>query len=408
MRTFGIIVMIAMLSLLGISCEFAHQPEGGGTLVLNLRDGMSRNIFTTSNDMAGNDMDIQSYRIHLSLGGFRGESNDPLYTYDRQAVSDSLVFEALAPGSWSLVVEGFNDWDATNNQASGAMIARVPYAISFSIRRGVVTSIGGEEAMLVPITGYTGTVSVTVDWSDAALPDELYDQPDVQVTLKQINDKFLRYPTVAWTVSEGVTDTTQTKRVEQVAGAEATLDFTSIPVGWYEVLATLTSQSGVEQLKRLGYVRVVYDNAAGGERITSALFTITDGTSFATGSLGLSISEDMDPLAVSFPSTDPLVNSAQLTYPNDDGFDATIAGTFGVTVSGMDSSSTLAYAWYVNGTAAVDEDASDAANQFTYSFAETGQYTVTAVVQESNTAGNLNWGTSSFEVTVVPQPRGDK
>lgn len=404
MRTFGIIVMIALLCLLGIGCDFAYQPEGRGTLVLNLRDGMSRNIFTTTNDMAGNDMDIQAYRIYLSLGGFRGESNDPLYIYDRQADSDSLVFEALAPGSWSLVVEGFNDWDATNNQASGALIARIPYAIPFSIRRGVVTSIGGEEALLVPITGSTGTVSVTVDWSAAALPAELYDQPDVQVMLTQINDKFLRYPTAAWTVSEGVTATAQTKRVEDVTATEATLSFTTIPVGWYEVLATLTSQSGVEQLKRLGFVRVVYDLHAGGAVTTSALFTITDGTSFATGSLGLSISEDMDPLTVTFPDTNP----GELTYPNDAGFGSAIAGTFGVTVSGMDASSTLTYAWYVNGTAAVDADATDAANQFTYSFAETGQYTVTAVVQESSTAGNLNWGTSSFEVAVVPQPRGEK
>lgn len=404
MRTFSYIMVIAILCFVGVGCEFAYQPEGGGTLVLNLRDETSRNIFTSSNTMAGNDMDIQAYRIHLFLGGFRGEGNDPMYTFDRQAGSDSLVFEALTPGSWMLVVEGYNDWDATNGQASGALIALLNSYPTFSIQRGGVTRISSDEAVLVPVTGQLGTVSITVDWSDASLPVELYNQPDVEVTLKQINERFYRYPTAAWTVSEGVTATTQTKRIEQVTAAAATLSFTSIPVGWYEVLASLTSQSGVDQLKRLGFVRVVYDLSAGGAVTTSGLFAITDGTSFATGSLGLTISEDMDPLTVAFPDTNPV----ELIYPNSAGFDSSIAATFAVTVDGMDAASTLSYAWYVNGTAAVDEDTTDAANQCTYTFAETGQYTVTVVVQESSVSGNLNWGSASFEVHVVPKPRGDK
>jgi hypothetical protein len=360
---------------------------------------VDRNIFETT---TGLDMDIASYKIDLYRDTTPRGLIEPDVTYQISAVESSLVIEALTPGNYTLRVTGYNDWDATNNVVSGEAIAYLSTdhggttsaggEVSFIISRGQVTVIDSDEAILVPIIARTGDLSITVDWSALLDPDtgepDLVDNPDVSVTVTQINDRFARYPITAWDANSASV-TTETKSESAVADGNSVISFTSLPVGWYQVTAEVTSTDtenpDVTQLKRMGFVRVVADFNSITAATTTGTFTITDATSFETGSLDLSFSEEMDPLTLSFTTIPSEITTAS-------------SATFTVATTGAQSGSTLAYAWYINGDEVVDATS----NSEALTFAEAGQYTVTVVVFETDsTSGAVNWGSASCEVAVA-------
>ena len=395
--TMTIVLIMSILTVFGLGCSM----EAGGTrgsLIIQVQNA-TRNIFESTDSMAG-DMEILGYKITLSQVG----GSD--LVYHRQAGTSAFVFEALTPGDWKLKIAGFNAWDSTNSTVSGEQIAYLQPAnsdatvegeISFSIRRGSITIISSTQAILIPVRSETGALDIVVDWSDlTSRESDLYDNPDVSVTVTQINDKFGNYPTIPWTPNSSPV-TTETKTDETVSGTSSTFSFSALPVGWYEVVATMTSTSaeneGVTQLKRMGYVRVIdlYDS---GTVTTTGTFTITDATSFATGSLDLSISENMDPLTVSFTE---IGSVATINYPHENGHGYTAYGSFEVATEGATSANNLSYVWYVNG----EEVTGQTASSMIYMFEEAGQYTITAVVYEQDGSSNaVNWGSASHEVVV--------
>nr|WP_319472856.1 hypothetical protein [uncultured Sphaerochaeta sp.] len=395
---------LAFLLIPGCSME-SGAPEG--SLVVQVQEAMTRNIFTSTNTLTGNDMNIEGYKITLippgTDRGFIG------MVYHRKADGSAIVLEALEPGLWTLEIDGYNGWDEDNNTVLGEQIAHLKPSsdtsmsqgsITFSIQRGRITTITASEAVLVPVRSNTGALDVVVDWSALESVDEqkLYNNPDVRVKVTQINDKFSNYPTTNWDDALNASVTTETKAgTLNTEGTASTISFAALPVGWYEVIATLTSSSSqtsdVTQLKRMGFVRVVDDGASEDAVKTTGTFTITDATSFATGSLDLSISEDMDPLSVSFTE---MGSPDGINYPNTDGFGSGTYGRFEVEATGADTANTLSYAWYVNGELISGETSAS----LLYPFLEAGQYTMTAVVYEQNGETAVNWGSASHEVVV--------
>ncbi len=409
-----IAVALILAALVFVSCTM-DGTDAKGSLILQLDDStVSKNIFTTTNDLTG-DMDIQSYKIILT------PSSGSALTYEKEATSSTFVLDALTPGSWTLTIEGYNSWDSSNETVSGEQIAYLEPSedtpnsegsVSFIIKRGTVTTISGDTAFLVPVCTLTGDLDISVNWND--LNSDLYTTPTVAVTITQINNYFSQYATSSW---EGSSSLAQTITNESVATKSTSFTFDGIPVGWYEVTVTMTADSGVTYLKRMGYVRII-DSASSDAITTTGTFTITDDTSFATGSLDLSISEEMDPLTVTFDDAYALIpddssysnldlsfaETNEVYYRNTDGYGV---GSYqckvSVSVSNADTDNTLIYKWYVNGELATDADTTDDSNYFTYSFPETGLYTVTAVVLErdASTERSVNWGSASVDVSVV-------
>ena len=394
---------LAFLIIPGCSME-SGVPEG--SLVVQVQEAMTRNIFESTNTLTGNDMNIEGYKITLIPPGTdRGFSG---LVYHRKADGSPIVLEALEPGLWGMEIAGYNGWNDTTKEVSGEQIAYLrpeedthtsQGSIEFSIQRGKITTISSAEAVLVPVRSFSGgALDIVVDWSALNSVDEqkLYNNPDVSVKVTQINDRFSNYPTMNWDDASNASVTTETITNESVTGTSSSISFAALPVGWYEVVATLTStspeNSSVTQLKRMGYVRVI-DDAIGDTVTTTGTFTITDATSFATGSLDLSISEDMDPLSVSFTE---MGSPDGINYPNTDGFGSEAYGSFEVEATGADEANTLSYAWYVNGELVSDQTAAS----MVYPFSEAGQYTLTAVVYETSTTGAVNWGSASHEVVV--------
>ncbi|WP_319757878.1 hypothetical protein [uncultured Sphaerochaeta sp.] len=407
-RQWTISLMIAIgIAVFAMGCSMeAVSPEG--SLVIQVQEAMTRNIFESTNTLTGDGMNIKGYKITLTQGGvIRGISG---LVYHRKADGSPIVLEALEPGLWGLEIAGYNGWNDTTKEVSGEQIAYLRPKedthtsqgyIEFSIQRGKITTISSAEAVLVPVRSFSGgALDIVVDWSALNSVDEqkLYNNPDVSVKVTQINDRFSNYPTMNWDDASNASVTTETKvGTLDAGGTSSTISFAALPVGWYEVVATLasssTENSSVTQLKRMGYVRVI-DDYEGETITTTGTFTITDATSFATGSLDLSISEDMDPLTMSFTE----IGSPEcINYPNTDGFGDMAFGSFEVEATGADSANTLSYAWYVNGELV---SAQTAASMACF-FEEAGQYTITAIVYETTTDGSaVNWGSASHEVVV--------
>nr|WP_321307031.1 hypothetical protein [uncultured Sphaerochaeta sp.] len=396
---------LAFFIIPGCSME-SGAPEG--SLVIQIEEAMTRNIFESTNTLTGDGMNIKGYKITLippgTDKGFIG------MVYHRPADGSPIVLEALAPGDWELKIAGFNGWNDTTKEVSGEQIAYLrpekdtytsQGSIEFSIQRGKITTISSAEAVLVPMRSDTGALDIVIDWSALNSVDEqkLYNNPDVSVKVTQINDRFSNYPTTNWNDASSTSVTTETKAGTLDAGGNSsTISFTALPVGWYEVVATLTSSSSqtsnVTQLKRMGYVRVIDDGASADAVKTTGTFTITDATSFATGSLDLSISEEMDPLTVSFTE---IGSPEGINYPNTDGFGSEAYGSFEAEAIGADTANTLSYAWYVNGELVSGQTAAS----MIYSFSEAGQYTITSVVYETKADGSaVNWGSASHEAVV--------
>lgn len=385
---------LAFFIIPGCSME-SGVPEG--SLVIQVQEAMTRNIFESTNTLTGDGMNIKGYKITLippgTDKGFIG------MVYHRKADRSPIVLEALEPGLWGMEIAGYNGWNDNTNEVSGEQIAYLDQgSTTFSIQRGTITS---KQAVLVPMRSDTGALDIVIDWSalDSVDEQKLYNNPDVSVKVTQINDRFSNYPTTNWNDASSTSVTTETKAGTLDAGGNSsTISFTELPVGWYEVVATLTSSSSqtsnVTQLKRMGYVRVIDDGASADAVKTTGTFTITDATSFATGSLDLSISEEMDPLTVSFTE---IGSPEGINYPNSDGFGSEAYGSFEVGATGADEANTLSYAWYVNGELVSGQTAAS----MIYSFSEAGQYTITSVVYETKADGSaVNWGSASHEVVV--------
>ncbi len=399
------LVMLCMMGVVmfGVGCNLGESAHAeSGTLLIQMREeGVSRNLFSTETDL---DMDIASYKIRIFPGGEIRKLVEE-YIYHMEADASSVVIEALRPGNWMLEIEGWNDWDAENEDVSGSQIAYLKSRgeggryIPFPISRGRVTQVAATEAVLIPIVNGEGNLTIIVDLSAVAESGMVHD-PNVSVTIEQINDYFQHYTVTPWGDPSTTTETRElvSPEEEKVFGHQ----FSGLPAGWYKVTAEITSTAeenpNVVQLTRIGFVRVVSDNIFGDPKdypVTTGTFTITDTTSFVTGSLDLTISEEMDPLSIT------LAGDESILYGNADGFGDTVtSGGYTVTVEGASSGNTLSYAWYVNG----DEILSADADEESFEFAESGQYTVTVVVWEKDASlAYVNWGSASQEVSVVKQ-----
>lgn len=399
---------LAFFIIPGCSME-SGVPEG--SLVIQVQEAMTRNMFSSEDDLTGDDMDIKGYRIILTPSSNEKAMAPGTLTYYREANGSPIILEALKPGDWTLRIAGYNGWDENIEKVSGAQIAylkpssddpSIEGTVPFSIQRGMIYTVSSAEAVLVPVqSSRGGDLVINVDWSAMIEADaenqKLFNNPHVQVSVTQINDRFSNYPTDFWSNSKGDDTTTETKTNVFVTGTSSTISFDALPVGWYEVVAILFSTSPennyVTQLKRMGYVRIIEDFVSPDLVTTTGTFTITDATSFATGSLDLSISEEMDPLSVSFTE---MGSPNGINYPNTDGFGSGTFGRFEVETTGADEANTLSYAWYVNGELVSDQTAAS----MVYPFSEAGQYTLTAVVYEKDGETAVNWGSASHEVVV--------
>lgn len=405
-------LLLAVLVLTGSSCYLESPGQDTGTLVLQLGNAASRNLFTTGNDLTGtladdDAVEINAYTIVLrntssvSKAARRSMSYDTLEFHREAGTESTFIFDGLTPGDWNLEVEGWNDWDDSQQRVTGAQVAYLKEQetsgrriIPFTLRRGEVETVDSAQALLVPIIGQEGDLEVSLDWSSPAVDERLAVGPAAQVQITQINNRFTYYPSQSWTEADTTDGFFQTKVMDvDAVNRTAAAAFTELPVGWYEVLVTLTTSDGREelQLKRMGFVRIVADRYRPIDHVTtSGTFTITDNASFATGSLELAIDEDLDPLTVS------ITQDSLEDYTHSDGFSGTASGSFSADAAGFAGGNSLLYSWYING-----EKVTESTSSLTYSFTETGQYTVTVTVfEEDADGGGINFGTASHEVTV--------
>lgn len=337
-------LLLAVLVLTASGCYLETPGQDTGTLVLQLGNAASRNIFTTGNDLTGtladdDAVEINAYRIVLTNTSSVSKAVRRSMPYEtvefhRSAGAEStFIFDGLTPGEWNLEVQGWNDWDESQQRAAGAQVAYLKEQetsgrriIPFSLRRGEVETVDSAQALLVPIIGQEGDLEVSLDWSSTAVDEQLAADPAAQLQITQINDRFTYYPSLSWAAADTTDGYVQTKVMSvDAATRTAAAAFIDLPVGWYEVLVTLSTSDGREelQLKRMGFVRIVAEGYWSADNVTtSGTFTITDNASFATGSLDLTIDEDLDPLTVS------ITQDSLAGYNHSDGFSGSASGSF--------------------------------------------------------------------------------
>ncbi len=174
---------LAFLIIPGCNME-SGVPEG--SLVVQVQEAMTRNIFESTNTLTGDDMNIKGYKITLIPPG-----TDRGLEYHREADGSPIVLEALEPGLWELKIAGFNGWNNTTNEVSGDQVAYLKPSsdsstdqgsVSFTIQRGRITTVSSAEAVLVPVRSSTGDLSIVIDWSALNSVDDqkLYNNPDVR------------------------------------------------------------------------------------------------------------------------------------------------------------------------------------------------------------------------------------
>ncbi len=365
---------ILCLLMLFTSCS----AESQGDVLVVIKGSASTTNETDSAIASDIDTEIASY--HISLYG--PNSSSIKLERDLEADETETLFQTLPTGQWKLRVQAMN--------AEGNTVRSLCYDSSYSdrlagftIAKGKVTEIN---CTLVPCTSGEGTLSVSIDWtgvSDNLIPDESI----VILSVVPLTDvEGLDEATVSNSgiTSQSITSDDISLTINPDSSETISLDLTNVPSGLYEVSAEVQDEATTTRIwKGVKFARIMDTGT------TTVAMTLLD-TAIQVGSTNLSIDEDIAPLDVSFTS-----NPTELTYSNSVGVDGSVSGTFTVST---DSSVDL-FNWYVNGDLATDEDTTDDPQSFTYTFSETGQYTITCVVIDSD---NGNLGSAQCEVTVIP------
>ncbi len=313
-------LIIGVIILTLISCDVT-QSEGTGDLTIILKSRSTGNALTWLSSI---DMEITSYTISGS-----GPTSDDSFI-EEGFTEDVFEKSDLAVGSWSIVIDGYND--------GGTKIGTD--TISIIIRKSKETS---ETATIEPLVG-TGTLTVNVSWTDT-LP-KLTD-PQVWVTIRDKDGEDI----------ENISDPVKLTNTLQTA----TKTIEDLPTEWYE--ATVGLYEGIsEDVKELVWQGVFAFRIVKDETTTGNVIIPEDQIVFGTGRILLTIEEEMkDPFSVSF-SVSPEVVTARTGVPF----------TYSANEEYPEGTQ---FRWYVDGIKQVGSSES-----FTHTFSGNGVHTVSLLV----------------------------
>lgn len=373
--------VLLFLFLTASACNI-DTSSGEGSVLLRLGD-TSRSIWYP--DGESDFMEIDSYKITFTKGDTEIVS--------QIAPSTTFVMDALEAGMWTVQIEGYNEpliQDTVLNKmvVSGDQVAYLesrdvegnPRNILVEVNRGEVTQA---QATLVPIDNEgSGILEITVNWPQTG-SNLILNNPKLTLSITNINDRFDRYTDSTYTNESETSDTSDTK----------TVTFSELPLGWYEVMTTLTStnpdNSDVQIWRGIDFARVTYDPSTTASITTSGTITISD-LMLETGSINLDINEDGFELL-------PVTLSAQAGGTTlTDGNGAYVLNTSSAAeVSFAATTGFESYYWYVDGD---DTLITATDSETSLVFTESGKYTVTVFV-----LGEGIFGSDSLEVTIVRQ-----
>jgi hypothetical protein len=382
LKRFTFLLLTAMLALAFGSCQMAAEQEEYGSLVLTVGSA-ARNIWEPD------PADAENPFFRIAEYGFKLSGPDSEVLTIAPQESGTLVMDALSAGNWQIEVFGHN--------AAGKIVAELEEPETIYIQRGKVAA---KTLTLLPVLSGTGELEVTVDWSAiSTATDEtkklIYDNPKLDITVRNINDTDSRYEDVVW--EQTYTETNQAD--------SAVKTFSSMPVGWYEITAKLSStNSSYEEYsaenerqywQRIAFARIAAVSESTLSRwvdpetvTTRGTFLIDDATMFETGTVDLIIEEDVEPLFVELSSD----VGSRITLDADETLGGSATALFSATEYAGAS-----YKWYLNGISEQDGTSST----YSRTFSKSGKDSVTVVVIDTQ-AGRI--GTSTMDLTVAPPP----
>jgi hypothetical protein len=348
-----LILLTAVVLMTGSGCSL--DTTSGETSLLIRLDEHSRAVFSPSISM-----ETAAYRITLS--GPEGEN----LTIEREKGASSAI-DGLSPGLWTMEIEGWNSWDGT--AVSGQQVAYLESnglgvrSKEFSLRHGRVNEV---TARLVPLDEGSGTLELTFDWSGV---DERLaaGEPGLQIAVTNISDKFAYY------THDGSADTILTQQLGQPL---STRTFENLPAGWYQIITTLSSQSGGTEDPSI-WSGIDFARIVPGDEKTAGRIEIAD-LMLETGSADLWDFEERmdDALQVSITSE----QTEEILYTG-------IERSFSCGYTDADA----VYQWYVDGQPVSGADSAD----FTHSFSQRGEHSVLVAVEDN---GAWNGAVTSVEL----------
>lgn len=332
------------------------------------------------------NLEIASYELTLY-----GPEHTTL-VMKRTLVSEQseTLFDTLPTGTWKLRVEAKN--------AEGTIIRSLVYnddlgdrVLPFSVRRGEISLV---DCTLAPYWEGKGSLFLSLDWSLVDV-DLLASKPEVIVVLTPLgNGSSLDEVTVHvnagdyQVLSQQASDhlSAHLSPTEGISPSrrEVQLALRDLPAGLYEVSLRVQAQATTTKIwQGVRFVSMM-------EAATTELEVSLLDPALQTGSITLPIGEQMKSLDVSFSEASPKELSTNTE------------GRFTVSVSGLDSTYTLSYNWYVNGELVSEEQSPT----FVHSFNEAGQYTITSSVTAKNSANTaVNWGMAQSELSVLEEEK---
>lgn len=342
-RILHLLLIFSSLVLLFSGCaDYGSQTLG--TLEFRFLRSAQKAVYSPSIAL-----DIASYQIVL-------DSGTETKTYALQTQT-ALVVEGLIPGLWSIAVTAYNGWDADTSQVSGQRVATLPKqadgtrSVQYNVKRGQVTTAN---LSLVPLNEGTGSLTLTIDWSQSSL---ILENPRLEIDIRGYNEHSGFY--------DDNSSYSQSLVVEDASDTYTTTLQNLVP-GWYEIQTRLIAQNteGDANLfyQSIDFARVAAEDTQG----TIGTLPITD-EMLATGTIDWVFTEDMEQalqgLALSRDTSDNVLYTG-------------ITQKFSCSYE----SPTASYQWYVDGIPVADADE----KTFSHVFTEGGTSRVLVAVKDGS------------------------
>ena len=393
LRAATVCIASVLICLLGFSCSLGLSDRTGRLqVVVELETSLPRSsegdVF--SNVSSTLDKQIVTYELQLERLGNSPVYHERIVTIDDQGVEGDattlqIIFDQLPTGLWNLRIFARN--------ADGQVIRYLPVqeitgerAMQIEIRRGETSSAN---PLLVPSLAGKGTVALSIDWEQVD-PDLLAQVPRMEIAITSWD---LEMEDSVITVSDGYTSTGESTKdgtlsfemeqnSEDVPYTDAHITVSPLPAGVYTLSVEMIGANETVVWRGAKLFRVMDADTV------SVEFSLMD-PDLETGSIDLSIGQEMAALSVSFTEDSPTT----IVYASDLGYGAEVHDTFSVIVVG---SANYTYLWYVNEKRQEDFPGASADLQFT----EAGQYTITVIVVDKDA---VNWGVAQLEVDVAAE-----
>lgn len=385
LRAATVCIASVLICLLGFSCSLGLSDRTGRLQVEIASDTSLPRSEDSGDVLSTLDTKIVTYELQLERLGNSPVLHERIVTIDDPGVEGNdttvqITFDQLPTGLWNLRIFARN--------ADGQVIRYLPVQeetgeriMQIEIRRGETSSAN---PLLVPSLAGQGTAELTIDWANVD-SDLITQSPQLLITItswdQELEDPSIivsdGYATTGESTEDGTLSFELEQNSEDASNTNALVTVLNLRAGVYTVSVALVSTNETVVWRGAKLFRVMDTDTV------SVEFSLMD-PDLETGSIDLSIGEEMAALSVSFTPESPTT----IVYPSDLGHGAEVHDTFSVIVVG---SANYTYLWYVNEKRQEGLDDDSAVLYFT----EAGQYTITVIVTDA-----VNWGVAQLEVAV--------